>query len=520
MVAQLLRLKADMLLGVIRSDSARVAARIASLLLTLFAAVLVAVGIGAAPDDSASSRSAVVIVGTLILLGATIIPFVVGARDGFDPLRFRHLPITQRDAAVGLVVAGALGWPLLCIAVVLVGAIGAWSVSAGSAIAGVVAAVLIIIQAGLLVRLAVALGARVTRTEWTRGAQWLIALVVVILLAIGLPVLAVASAPAGAVPNGFARALGWTPWGAPWAFPAAAMAGNGWLATAHLVESLAAIALLAWAWWRVVGTALEATPPSRPETSLLVGGWFRVLGGSAAGVIAARSMTYWGRDPRYRASYLILVVVPIVVVPLGVAGVPWGVTALVPLPLMALIAGFLPHNDVAYDGTALWMHIASGVRGWADRLGRVAPILIVGVPAVVVGAIIATRLAQVPEALAAELGASLCLLLAGLGVASLASALLPYPAVRPGDRPFQQPQSLGTQSVSAQVLTLAVTLLLASPTITLGVLAIVQRDAALGARSVVVGIATGVVMLAIGVVGGGALFDRRGPLLLQAVQRF
>ena len=36
-------------------------------------------------------------------------------------------------------------------------------------------------------------------------------------------------------------------------------------------------------------------------------GWFDVLGSSRTGAIAARSITYWLRDPRYQAS---LVAVP------------------------------------------------------------------------------------------------------------------------------------------------------------------------------------------------------------------
>ena len=27
-------------------------------------------------------------------------------------------------------------------------------------------------------------------------------------------------------------------------------------------------------------------------------------------------------------------------------------------------------NDLAFDGPAWWLHVAVGVRGWEDRLGR------------------------------------------------------------------------------------------------------------------------------------------------------
>ena len=67
--------------------------------------------------------------------------------------------------------------------------------------------------------------------------------------------------------------------------------------------------------------------------------------------------------------------------PLALAGVP---TA---LPRgssrcrsCACFLGWSLHNDVAYDRTAIWLHVASGVRGVADRVGRLVPVLIVGIP--------------------------------------------------------------------------------------------------------------------------------------------
>ena len=68
------------------------------------------------------------------------------------------------------------------------------------------------------------------------------------------------------------------------------------------------------------------------------------------------------------------------VVPLLVAGVPLDVAATLPVAVMALFFGWLPHNDVAYDSTAFWIHVASGVRGIPDRLGRLVPVVLFAVP--------------------------------------------------------------------------------------------------------------------------------------------
>ncbi len=78
-----------------------------------------------------------------------------------------------------------------------------------------------------------------------------------------------------------------------------------------------------------------------------------------------------------------VIVVPIAAVvstvPLLVAGVPFEIAVLLPVPIMALFFGWLPHNDLAYDSTALWMHIASGMRGAPDRIGRLVPVLLIGI---------------------------------------------------------------------------------------------------------------------------------------------
>ncbi len=96
---------------------------------------------------------------------------------------------------------------------------------------------------------------------------------------------------------------------------------------------------------------------------------------------SARSLIYWFRDRRYVVNVLVIpIAAAITAVPLLIAGVPLEIVALVPVPFAALFLGWLPHNDVAYDSTAVWMHIASGVRGWSDRIGRLVPVLLIGLP--------------------------------------------------------------------------------------------------------------------------------------------
>src|SRR5690606_35713914 len=123
------------------------------------------------------------------------------------------------------------------------------------------------------------------------------------------------------------------------------------------------------------------TLPARPaaaQTARL--GWFALTPASAVGAVAARSLIYWFGDQRYRVNLLIVPVAGLCsAVPLLVAGVPRDLVALAPVLVMALVLGWLPHNDIAYDSTAFWVHVASGVSGLADRIGRLVPTLVVGI---------------------------------------------------------------------------------------------------------------------------------------------
>jgi ABC-2 type transport system permease protein len=522
MVAQLLRLRADLLAGEVRGSARRSVLVVLGSLAGLVAAVFVAVQVVALRDASAeAARSVVVPVGTLIAFAFTVVPLVVGRGDQLDPRRFTVFGIGRRDLAVGLGVAGLLGVPVVAVAVVAVAQSVTWMRGAGVGVLGVVGAVLAIATCALLVRVGSAVGSSVIGAHRSRDAGWLVALVIVVL---GIPSASLLLradwlAPTSTEMQRIADVAGWTPWGAAWAAPADVATAHVGEGLVKLLVALVVVALLGWAWWALVGRALE-TVDGRARTRRYRGlGWFDRLGSTPVAAVAARALTYWGRDPRYRASYLIIVFVPVVVIPLGVAGVPWHWTALVPLPLMALIAGFLPHNDVSYDNTAVWLHVASGAPGWSDRLGRLVPVLTVGLPAIVAGAWASAWLFGDWTAFPVLIGVSASALLAGLGLSSVVSVLLPYPTVRPGDHPFQQPQAAGAVASVAQSTMVIGIVVCSVPAAWLAVLALVDGPAPWAVLTLVVGVGVGLVVLAAGVAVGGRLFDKHGPDLLAAAQR-
>ena len=94
----------------------------------------------------------------------------------------------------------------------------------------------------------------------------------------------------------------------------------------------------------------------------------------------------------------------------------------------------------------------------------------------------------------------------------------PYPAVKPGDSPFQQPQSTGAVTALVQSFTMLGSLLIAAPAVAFAALGLLD-DPSWYMASFAAGLGLGVVVLAAGIALGGRVFDRRGPEILAAALR-
>jgi len=309
-----------------------------------------------------------------------------------------------------------------------------------------------------------------------------------------------------------AEVLAQTPLGAPWAAPAQAAGGDPGGAWLLLLYGLAVLAVLWFAWRLLVGRMLVT--PQRPDSALRTTGlgWFAVMPGNPLGAVAARSLSYWMRDGRYRLALLVVPIVPILLIaPLLIAGVWWQNLALVPLPVMCLFLGWMIHNDISTDNSAIWLHLATETSGWADRIGRTVPPLLIGLPLIAVGAPITVRLYGVADVLPSVIRVSLCLLLAGLGISSSVSARHPYPTVRPGDSPFAQPQS--TASSPGQALSFFGTILVTTPVLVLGGLGLAVGED-WNRLALIAGITIGLGGYLLGVSVGARTFAKRAPELL------
>jgi ABC-2 type transport system permease protein len=240
-----------------------------------------------------------------------------------------------------------------------------------------------------------------------------------------------------------------------------------------------------------------------------------VAPGTPGGAVAARSLMYWLRDRRYLVNVLVIpIAAALTTVPLLIAGVPPEIVALVPVPIVALFLGWLPHNDLAYDSTAIWMHIASGVRGISDRIGRLVPVLLIGIPFLAVLIPVAISLHGRWALLPAMVGVCAALFLCGLGLSSIASVVAPYAASRPGESPFRQPPRTGSGSAITQSVVMLGAIALSAPVLWWGWLAL-TGDIEAATMALWGGLAIGGFVLIVGIAIGSAVFERRGGRLME-----
>jgi ABC-2 type transport system permease protein len=250
-------------------------------------------------------------------------------------------------------------------------------------------------------------------------------------------------------------------------------------------------------------------------------GWFSRLPIHPFAMIGARVLTYWERDRRYRVALIAIPLAPIVIVmAFQLAGFSFQSLAFVPLPVMLLLFGWSLHNDVATDSTAIWMHVASGTRGLADRFGRLFPVLMIGLPLILVGSAISVEVASSWNFFPGVLGMNFAVLAVACAVASVFSALLPYPATRPGDSPFAQPSISGGRAGTSQTLSMVAAVALSAPPVWLSWMTFLGAPFASELIALSFGIGYGVLILLIGLVLGGRIFERYGPELVALTQTF
>lgn len=462
------------------------------------------------------------IIGSLVLAAVCIVPFFENRRH-LEPRQFGHLPARSGAIALGLLVTSVVSWPFLLLAVWL-GALAAlrpeWREPGWIAPVALVLAALLAVCS---VRVVSALAKLVVGRRFAGAVRTIGAVLFVAFLPVAVFAAATVFGPDGrAAADDAAAGLAWTPFGAPFAALALAASGDADGAVARLVVCAGGILLLIALWFPLVAVSNQRIErPLDPGAARSGLGWFERFPARPSQVIAARQLTYWARDPRYRVALFAIPIAPLVMLlAFWVAGADLRVLSLVPLPVILLLLGWSQHNDVSMDSTAIWEHVASGIRGRADRAGRLAPVLMLGVPIALIGSSLTVTVLGDWRVLPAVVGMNLSVLFVASAVSSVFSVLMPYPATRPGDSPFVQPQWSGSGSGLAQTLSILIALVLAVPPVWFSVIAFIDVGFVQNMWALAFGVGYGALALLLGVFIGGWIFDRSGPELIAVTQVF
>jgi ABC-2 type transport system permease protein len=483
-----------------------------------FVAVLVALRY---VDDVVLIRDGMTVAGSALVLGFLVIPLVFGVDDSMDPRKFAVLGIPNRQLSFGLAASALIGVPAIALTLVLLGTVVTWSRGFGVTVMAIVAGAALLATCTLASRVSTSIAAFLLSTRRSREFTGVLGLLLLVMISpVVVVLLTVDWAQYGLdVLFGLAGILSWTPLGAAWSAPGDAASGAWGAALLKLLIAVATVAVLWFAWEGLVAK-MSVTPGREAHLKQYGGlGWFDRMPRTPVGAIAARSITYWGRDSRYWVSLIMIPIVPIIaIVPLTVAGVPTNYLALLPVPLMCVFLGWTMHNDVAYDNTAIWLHVVSGTRGVADRIGRLVPALIAGIVIIGLGSAISIYFYGDWVALPSMLGVSTCILLSGLGFSSYTSARFPYPATKPGDSPFAQPQASDTASALIQSLSFTGSIILSVPAIICALLGIFV-DPLWHMPALFAGVGVGLAAVIAGIWLGSRTFERRGPEMLASALR-
>lgn len=518
MVAHLLRLKLALLRNSFRRSPWQLVGVCIGALYGLGVVVLLISGIVYLNELEAGLANQILVAAvSAITLGWAIIPLVAFGVDlTLDPARFTTFTLPRRKLAVGLLLSGFIGIPGILTLVLFASQTLAWRQHPGIAATALLGGVLGALMCLALARLTTTSMARLTGSRRFREIAGIVAFIPVILLG---PIFATAAQGMDAVFELLPQAvlvLGFSPLGVFAALPGDLAAGQPLLGAARLVLGLVYLVAVIWAWERGLHKSMENPMAPRTSSKAVGMGAFGLFPSTPRGAVAARALTYWLKDPRYAAS---IVVVPLLPVVIWFAAANTGSPAamLVLGPLLGILMAFSISADVSYDSTAFSLHVLTGVRGIDDRAGRVLACAVIALPVTLLAAILPPVLLDMGHMLPAILGISLCALLAGLGVSSVASARFTYAVPLPGESPFKTPPGAGARMALVQLATFGIMGLLLIPTLGLLLAQVLTGNQLFGWIALAVGVVEGAVLLVVGIRQGGRWLDARMPELFQNV---
>ncbi|RII94528.1 ABC transporter permease, partial [Clavibacter michiganensis] len=229
MVALVLRLRLALFANAFRRSPWQVLGLVAAAVYGILVTVLAVGALAGLRDaDVAAARDVVVAGGALVVLGSLVVPLVLGTQDAMDPRRFASYGIEPRRLALALGVAAVVSVPGAVLVVVALTTVVTWARDPLTALVAVIAACAAVVTCVLVARISTVLSSVLLSTRRAREATGLTAGLVAVLL---VPAV-VALAQADLLDDGLRPARGvlgviaWTPLGAAWSAPAAAVEGK------------------------------------------------------------------------------------------------------------------------------------------------------------------------------------------------------------------------------------------------------------------------------------------------------
>lgn len=248
-------------------------------------------------------------------------------------------------------------------------------------------------------------------------------------------------------------------------------------------------------------------------------GLFAYVDSSPTGAVAARSLTYWFKDPRYAFKLMMLPLIVMGTVALSLmAEISWPMYVLG--PYTAFLMGFVLIGDVSMDYTAFALHVTSGVSGAADRWGRTLASGALGVPLVLATGSLPVYAVDGWEPALTTSVLSVGLYLAVLGMSAFFSVRTVIPMMRPGDSPMKAPPGGTGRAALVQGLGLLAVLALSLPAIVLLLVWAVTGAGLFAVLAASSSLVIGGAALAIGHWAGARVYEERLPELYQKIAAF
>ncbi|MDF2990103.1 MAG: hypothetical protein K0S37_617 [Microbacterium sp.] len=470
------------------------------------------------------ARAIVTAAGGVLVLGWVLGPiFATGVDETLDPAKLAPFPMTTAQMMVAITAGGLTGVGGIATVLASLLTFLVWVHEPVAAIAAIVCVPIGVLICVVASRTVAALASGMGGGRRTRELVGLVAFALVIFaspLLIGIMNAVQSATEQGLQLTSFVTAISWTPVGAAWAVPGDLATGSWLTAIPKFLIALATLAVLWVLWFRNLSASVIA-PPARSTARRMTGslGWFGIMPSTPVGATWARSLTSWTRDMRYLRQLLLIPFAPILVLIYSQGDATGPFFALSGL-LVGFFAGVLPYSDISYDGTAFATVLQTGIRGWADRLGRTLGVASIAVPLVVIADVVTVAISGRWELLPPVLGASLGLTLIGFGVSAVSSAFLVVPTPAPGDSPFKRVPGSSFSMFLAFFACWALVAILGLPTVIPAAIATFAGSSVAGWIAFGVGPVLGAAVLAAGVVLGGRRFDANGPSLLAQLRSF